>query len=177
MVAAIDVILLINACIYAQIWRVARKQRRQIGQVHPQQTTGRDKATVTVVMIVVAYAILWAPYTLSAMIALFTGNFQFLVSQEINLLFIIGCSNSILNCIVYVALTKKFRRAITSDLTCCRSVPTTEWLNKLVWWPSHVSLHVCLHVYQDNYPLCELYTCTLCLCVFASSYILKINGE
>ena len=57
------VIFIINAVIYSKLWAAARRQRTQIAQLQQQQDsiTGVSKATVTVMVIVALFGLLWAP--------------------------------------------------------------------------------------------------------------------
>ena len=101
-------VLFINACIYTHLWRVARRQRRQIAQLQQQQqqTAVVDKATVMVIIIVVAFGVLWAPYLIMVLISIVGGGSEFETTVMMPL-FLVAYGNGLINCVVYVAMNKK----------------------------------------------------------------------
>ena len=116
-------ILVLNAVMYIQIWKVAQQQRRQITAqeqtANPQQrivchnrlTSWRmDKATRIIVLIVLIFGILWTPFVVQVFRTVF-GDVEY---ERIAYVYLVGFLNSILNCFVYVYLNKKLRRKIRS---------------------------------------------------------------
>ena len=119
----------INGCIYAHLWRVARRQRRQIAQLQQQQQQQQqqpavvDKATIMVIVIVVVYLMLWFPYLLSRFYSLISK-----VGSVRDNPFIIGYLNSIVNCIVYIVMNKNFKQTLKKEFLhcCCKVCPVKE---------------------------------------------------
>ena len=94
------VIFCINAIIYSKLWSVARRQRRQIAQLQQQQnnTTGVNKATVMVMVIVGVFGLLWGPMIVTSLWYSFVGELN---SRAISVYYyslLGGYSNSLINC-------------------------------------------------------------------------------
>ena len=110
-------IIFINTTIYVQLWRVARKQRKQIAaQETHNKTTNRifSKATISVILIVVIYIILWLPFLVTTIAVIFyplLPDFPYDITQYIDSLWLL---NSIINCVVYALLNKNFRLKVKS---------------------------------------------------------------
>ena len=117
----IVVVFTINAVIYGKLWSVARRQRRQIAQLQQQQnnTTGVNKATVMVMVIVALFGLLWTPVVIGRILQLFVSDSA---SDRIDVItqyfFLVGSSNSLINCIVYVFFNKNLRSLIRRKLKC-----------------------------------------------------------
>ena len=141
-------VLTINAVIYGKLWSVARRQRRQIAQLQQQQdnTTGVNKPTIMVMVIVALFGLLglnsiyfetiekqykyytnlscqlgllWTPVIIVRISQLFI---PVSASERIDVIaqyfFLLGCSNSLINCIVYVFFNKNLRKLIRRKLKC-----------------------------------------------------------
>ena len=105
-----------NTCIYAQLWRVARRQTRQIIaqlQQQQQQTAVVDKATIMVIVIVLMNGVCWAPYVIAQIIYTFAN-----ISSQVITVVLLGYMNSFLNCIVYVYMNKTLKSKIGKALKC-----------------------------------------------------------
>ena len=114
-------IFAINAGIYGKLWNAAKRQRRQIAQLQQQQdnTTGVNKATVMVMIIVALFGLLWAPVIIGRIIQLFVdGSFSDMIDIAIRYSVLLGCSNSLINCIVYAFFSKNLRSSIVRKLKC-----------------------------------------------------------
>ena len=123
-VPSIIIIILINAGIYSKLWLVARKHRRVIAQqqsLFPSNTTKPShKANLMVFIIVLVFALLWLPYTIvSVVYGISTDdNITDAAQTAMNILALLGFSNSVINCIVYVAMNKHIKQVIKRKLTC-----------------------------------------------------------
>ena len=104
----------VNAGIYAHLWRVARRQRRQIAQQQHQSSSGRiNKASVIVFVIVGLYGILWFPYGITLLISVTAdGKLQERALVAVTYSLVTGYINSVVNGIVYVLLNKELRNSI-----------------------------------------------------------------
>ena len=114
------VIFSINATIYGRLWNVARKQRRQISQLQQQQanTTGINKATVMVMVIVALFGLLWLPVIVTYFWYSFVGDSNSKASTALYYSLLGGYSNSLINCAVYVFFNKNIRKQLSKYLTC-----------------------------------------------------------
>ena len=108
------VIFSINATIYGRLWNVARKQRRQIAQLQQQQenTTGMNKATAMVMVIVALFGLLWFPVIVTNLWYSFVGDSNPKASSALYYSLLGGYSNSLINCAVYVFFNKKNEKTI-----------------------------------------------------------------
>jgi hypothetical protein len=120
-------IFTIIAIIYAQLWRVARRQKRQImaQQQQQQQQQPRkqafDKASFIVFVIVGLFLLLWSPYMVCSLIIV-TSTDETLHDAVVDIeddVVIVGYLNSIINCIIYVLLNKKLRNHLKKLLNVC----------------------------------------------------------
>ena len=114
------VILFINAIIYSQLWSVARRQRRQIAQLQQQQhnTTGVNKATVMVMVIVAVFGVLWGPVIITNLWYSIIGEINSRASSVFYYSVVGGYSNSLINCGVYVVFNKNLRKQLNTHLKC-----------------------------------------------------------
>ena len=130
-------IFIVNAVIYGKLWQAARRQRRQIAQLQQQQdnTTGINKATVMVMVIVALFGFLWGPASFGALWFGFSGNINITLlnvggSSELG-----GYCYSLVNCIVYVHFSKSLRKLLSKAFTCRQCVcEAQETLFKLFQW-------------------------------------------
>ena len=112
---------IINAVIYVKLWLVARKHRNQItafeGQVQRDTSSNSKKATVIVFLIVVVCGVLWFPYIISIFLTLF-GKPSLSAAAESyqGVLSNIGCSNSLINSLIYVIMNKNIRMAMKQNM-------------------------------------------------------------
>ena len=128
----------INAGIYAQLWRVARKHRNKISQQQQQQQQPNqqqqqqpnqqqqqqqpkqqvpiiDKATIMVIVIVALYAIMWAPYFIAEIMQpLSNASLRRRAKAVSGILSVGGYINTVLNSFVYVFLNKELRHLISN---------------------------------------------------------------
>ena len=120
------VILFINAVIYSKLWSIARRQRRQIAQLQQQQdnTTGVNKATVMVMVIVAVFGVLWAPVIVTNLWYSIVGEINSRASSIFYYSVVGGYSNSLINCGVYVVFNKNLRKILNRHLKCKRCVRT-----------------------------------------------------
>ena len=115
------VIFIINAVIYSKLWTAARRQRTQIAQLQQQQdsVTGVSKATVMVMVIVALFGLLWAPMIIARLLQLFSDD---TISEHIGMAthysVVLGSSNSLINCVVYVFFNKNLRNRLDRKLHC-----------------------------------------------------------
>ena len=114
------VIFSINAVIYGRLWAAARRQRRQIAQLQQQQdnTTGVNKATIMVMVIVALFGLLWAPQIFANAWFFIAGNRNSTVTKVRDYAGIAGFCNSLINCVVYVFFNKNLRKVLHGKLTC-----------------------------------------------------------
>ena len=114
------VILSINATNYSKLWSVARRQRRRIAQLQQQQdnTTGVNKATVMVMVIVAVFGLLWGPVIVTTLWYSIVGEINSRASSVYYYSLLGGYSNSLINCVVYVVFNKNFRKILTRHLKC-----------------------------------------------------------
>ena len=114
-------IFLINASIYSYLWRIARRHRNMIAHNGAQQQAPMiDKATVTVIVINVLFAIMWGPYVVVKFVQGFSSHFltkKHLVPAS-TALQIVGYVNTILNNVVYFLMNKGIRRRIMKQFRC-----------------------------------------------------------
>ena len=114
-------IFAINAGIYGKHWNAARRHRRQIAELQQQQnnTKGVNKATAMVMIIVALFGLLWAPVIIGRIIQIFVdGTFSDRIDMAIHYSALFGCSNSLINCIVYAFFNKNLRSSIVRKLKC-----------------------------------------------------------
>ena len=110
-------IFAINAGIYGKLWNAAGRQRRQVAELQQQQNNpkGVNKATA----IVALFGLLWAPVIIGRIIQIFVdGTFSDRINMALHYSALFGCSNSIINCIVYAFFNKNLRSSIVRRLKC-----------------------------------------------------------
>ena len=112
--------LFINAIICSKLWSVARRQRRQIAQLQQQQhsTTGVNKATVMVMVIVAVFGVLWGPVIITNLWYSIIGEINSRASSVFYYSVVGGYSNSLINCGVYVVFNKNLRKQLNTHLKC-----------------------------------------------------------
>ena len=115
------VIFIINAVIYSKLWTAAKRQRTQIAQLQQQQDSviGVSKATVMVMVIVALFGLLWAPLIIGRPLQLFAdGTMSEDNSMATRYSVVLGCSNSLINCVVYVFFNKNLRNRLGRKIKC-----------------------------------------------------------
>ena len=107
--------------VYGKLWNAARRQRRQIAELQQQQDNpkGVNKATAMVMIIVALFGLLWAPVIIGRIIQIFVDDtFSDRIDMAIHYSALFGCSNSLINCIVYAFFNKNLRSSIVRKLKC-----------------------------------------------------------
>ena len=122
-------IFMINSAIYAHLWRVARKHRKQIAQQQAEEGTGQpnspavDKSTIMVIVIVGLFAVMWGPYFNAELGLIFVdrGFKEELRAVSSKYLITGGYCNTVLNNVVYVVMNKGLRKKILKQFTCSKN--------------------------------------------------------
>ena len=122
-------IFMINAAIYAHLWKIARKHRKQIANQQVEEGTGQskspavDKSTIMVIGIVGLFAIMWGPYFIAELALIFVDNSvkEDLSSISRKYLIILGYCNTVLNNVVYVVMNNSLRKSIAKQCPCSKN--------------------------------------------------------
>ena len=109
---------------YSMIYKTARKQLRNIqipGGVTYEQSTERNKASKTVLMIIGAFFLCWSVYTSVSLWKLF-ASLTDLPPRLVRIGIYLAVSNSCLNFYIYAVRDKVFRKGLKRLLVLCQSL-------------------------------------------------------
>lgn len=116
--------VLVMILAYSMIYKTARKQLRNIqipGGVTKEQSTERNKASKTVLMIIGAFFLCWSVYTSVSLWKLF-ASLSDLPPRLVRIGIYLAISNSCVNFYIYAIRDKVFRKGLKCLLMLCQSL-------------------------------------------------------
>lgn len=125
--------VLVMILAYSVIYKTARKQLRNIqipGGVTKEQSTERNKATKTVLMIIGAFFLCWSVYTSVSLWKLF-ASLSDLPPRLVRIGIYLAISNSCVNFYVYAIRDQVFRKGLKRLLMLCQSLHEEETRSNL----------------------------------------------